>query len=311
MSAHTSSYKRCVSRANLVGVMILLITLCQYAIPAVFAGVLRLCGADIAAAFWGLPAMRYLWLYCLMYLLMTVVPLWLCTAYLLPPRPRRTTPPLRAGRTLRLVLFCVALCMLANIFATFLTDMLYALGLPSGDIPAISDGTLAVLLVDILVFALVPAVMEELLLRRVVLDTLRPLGDTPALLVSALLFGLLHGNLAQAPYACLMGLVLGGLYLHTSSLRPVIAVHAISNTLAVIMNYLRLYCTSATASLWGLVILVVVLMLGGISSFWLWRHPLDRKPTVVPEAPRALQHAPLLWGAVGILLLVLLLRLFL
>ncbi len=211
---------------------------------------------------------------------------------------------------MRLVLFSVALCMLANIFASFLTDLLYNLGLPSAAIPAMGDGSFAVLLFDIFVFALVPAVMEELLMRRVVLETLRPLGDTPALLLSALLFGLLHGNLAQAPYACLMGLVLGSLYLHTGALRPVIAVHAIANTLAVIMSYLRLYSPSATASLWGLVILVVVLMLGGLASFWLWRHPLGRKPLTVPDAPRAIRRAPILWIAVAVLVILLIVRLF-
>ena len=50
---------------------------------------------------------------------------------------------------------------------------------------------------------------EELLFRGFVLRTLRPYGKRFAILGSAFLFGLFHGNLLQTPYAFLMGLVLG------------------------------------------------------------------------------------------------------
>ncbi len=52
-------------------------------------------------------------------------------------------------------------------------------------------------------------VWEEILFRGYVLRTLRPYGKRFAVLGSALLFGLFHGNLLQTPYAVLMGLVLG------------------------------------------------------------------------------------------------------
>lgn len=52
-------------------------------------------------------------------------------------------------------------------------------------------------------------VWEELLFRGYVLRTLRPFGKRFAVLTSAVLFGLFHGNLLQTPYALLMGLVLG------------------------------------------------------------------------------------------------------
>jgi len=52
-------------------------------------------------------------------------------------------------------------------------------------------------------------VWEELLFRGYVLRTLRPYGKRFAILGSALLFGLFHGNLLQTPYAVLMGLLLG------------------------------------------------------------------------------------------------------
>lgn len=50
---------------------------------------------------------------------------------------------------------------------------------------------------------------EELMFRGWILRTLRPYGKRFAILGSAVLFGLFHGNLLQAPYALLVGLLLG------------------------------------------------------------------------------------------------------
>lgn len=50
---------------------------------------------------------------------------------------------------------------------------------------------------------------EEIVFRGYVLRSLQPFGKRFAIFGSALLFGLFHGNLLQAPYAILAGLVLG------------------------------------------------------------------------------------------------------
>ena len=52
-------------------------------------------------------------------------------------------------------------------------------------------------------------VTEEILFRGVVLRKLIPYGKRFAILCSAVTFGLFHGNLVQAPFAFLVGLVLG------------------------------------------------------------------------------------------------------
>lgn len=52
-------------------------------------------------------------------------------------------------------------------------------------------------------------ISEELLFRGLVLRSLRPYGKRFAILGSAFLFGMFHGNLLQAPYAFFVGLVLG------------------------------------------------------------------------------------------------------
>lgn len=52
-------------------------------------------------------------------------------------------------------------------------------------------------------------IAEEVLYRGLILRTLRPFGKRFAILTSAILFGMYHGNLLQTPYAVVLGLVFG------------------------------------------------------------------------------------------------------
>ena len=52
-------------------------------------------------------------------------------------------------------------------------------------------------------------IFEELLFRGIVMRSMEPYGKRISILLSALLFGFYHGNPVQAPFAFLVGLVLG------------------------------------------------------------------------------------------------------
>lgn len=52
-------------------------------------------------------------------------------------------------------------------------------------------------------------IFEEILFRGLLMRSLEPYGKRLSILVSALLFGFYHGNPVQAPYAALVGMVLG------------------------------------------------------------------------------------------------------
>lgn len=93
-----------------------------------------------------------------------------------------------------------------------------------------------------IVFALsitvAPAVLEELLFRGVILQSLRRFGDGFALVASSVLFALLHQNLVQGPNALLMGLVIGYFVLRTGSVMTGMLMHLVNNSLALVMLYL-------------------------------------------------------------------------
>lgn len=86
--------------------------------------------------------------------------------------------------------------------------------------------------------AIVPAIVEEFALRGVLLQSLRKYGDAFAVLASAILFGIMHGNMTQAPFAFILGAVLAILVIMTGSLWTSMAIHLINNTYSVFMNAL-------------------------------------------------------------------------
>ena len=87
------------------------------------------------------------------------------------------------------------------------------------------------------VFALVPAVCEELAFRGFILSGLEHQHRTrSAILLSALMFGFLHVLLSlfqQLFNATLLGIVLGLLAVRSRSILPGILFHFLNNALAV------------------------------------------------------------------------------
>ena len=81
----------------------------------------------------------------------------------------------------------------------------------------------------VLVIVVLAPAIEEFLFRRQLIDRMRAYGEKRAVILSALMFGLFHGNFSQMFYAFLLGLVLGYVYLRTGRLRYTIALHMIIN----------------------------------------------------------------------------------
>ena len=105
------------------------------------------------------------------------------------------------------------------------------------DIPDIIDVNLMTGLMrnpwGILVVTLVGPIAEELIFRGGILHHLMRGTKEPwvAILVSALVFALIHGNPAQMPGAFLLGILLGWTYVRSGSLLAPIFIHVFNNAL--------------------------------------------------------------------------------
>ena len=132
------------------------------------------------------------------------------------------------GKTFACFLFfCMGAQMLNTLWVTLL-EMLMNLGggsvMPVLEQVSGSSDTFSMFLYA----SVLAPVWEELLFRGWILRTLRPYGKRFAILGSAVLFGLFHGNLLQTPYALLVGLLLGYVAVEYSILWA-IALHTFNN----------------------------------------------------------------------------------
>ena len=82
---------------------------------------------------------------------------------------------------------------------------------------------------------LVAPFMEELLFRGVLLRKARRFGDRTAVVFTAVMFGLMHGNLNQFLYAVVIGLVLGYLAVRTNRILYNVLLHMTVNSFSMLL----------------------------------------------------------------------------
>ncbi len=109
-----------------------------------------------------------------------------------------------------------------------------------------------------------PALFEEAFCRGLVLKTLLPYGRRKALIVSALVFGLLHATPASMIYAFFGGLIFGSITLRTGSLMGSTVLHLLQNGFScVLMLLIRLVNTPQEQTAAG-VLLCAYLLIGAV-----------------------------------------------
>ncbi|WP_324293345.1 type II CAAX endopeptidase family protein [Lacrimispora defluvii] len=126
---------------------------------------------------------------------------------------------------------CIGALVAGNMAGQLLMSLISALtGRPMVNpiaevLKGLNTGTIFVIMV------VMAPVCEEVLFRKLIIDRIRRYGDKAAILVSAVIFGLCHGNFYQFFYAFGIGLVFGYIYTRTGRIRYTIAFHMIINFL--------------------------------------------------------------------------------
>lgn len=142
------------------------------------------------------------------------------------------------GTALPYFLFGIGFCAFANIAVSYAGQIFERFGfdysVDYGDNPKGFWGFVLVFIST----AVVPALVEEFACRGIVMGLLLKYGEGFALIVSSVIFGVMHGNFEQIPFAFLVGLILGLIRIKTGSLWVCVLVHAFNNLVSVIFNYL-------------------------------------------------------------------------
>lgn len=146
------------------------------------------------------------------------------------------------------ILVCVGITAFANVVSNMITSMFNGIGLPVSapdfDVP---KGVLG-FIISFLAIAVTPAFVEEFAFRGVYLGALKKYGKGFAVGVTAILFGLMHGNLAQIPFAFILGIAIGIAVIKTDSIWTGIIIHFINNGISVVLAQINEIFASAMVS---------------------------------------------------------------
>lgn len=130
----------------------------------------------------------------------------------------------------------IAVLIYAIAFIFFFGEPTTITELPGGT--SWDSSPVALILTFISICILTP-ISEELLFRGYILDAVNRLhGKWPAIIISSIIFGMVHFDPFTMGMATIGGVIYGWIRMRTGSLVPGIVAHAMWNTMALIVTYL-------------------------------------------------------------------------
>lgn len=140
------------------------------------------------------------------------------------------------GRGVKFAFICLFMMYAGNLVGNIITSLI---GLAMDSVVEnplmeyVSGGNLPI---QILFMVVLAPVIEEFIFRKQLIDRMGRYGGKTAVILSALMFGLYHGNFSQFFYAFALGLAFGYIYLNTGKLRYTIAAHMTINFLGSVFS---------------------------------------------------------------------------
>ena len=129
---------------------------------------------------------------------------------------------------------CLAGNYVTGLFVNAMDQIGVHLTSPEYEVPSGFAGRL----IYIVSIAVIPPLVEEFAIRGVIMQPLRRYGDKFAILASALVFAVLHGNLIQAPFALIAGNGIGYAVCITNSVWTGVLIHTANNLYSVILEFM-------------------------------------------------------------------------
>lgn len=260
------------------------------------------------------------------YLLFNAASVPICTAlpfvvYLAVQKLRRKEQlqylcfqPVGFGMGLLLVLAGLMLCLMANFPSILIQEFFSQFGYSAGDSASLMPEITSVplLLAELFSTAVVVPVMEELAFRGVLLSSLKRFGAGFAIVVSAVVFALVHLDISNVVFALIAGLVFGAIYYYTENLWLSILIHALNNGFAVLGSALP--ALTGVDEMWMQVVFMDIPVVAGLVAalvlliYFRKRLTLPGRsfraelPLTVRDGFAAFVRAPLMWVLIAFML---------
>ena len=152
------------------------------------------------------------------------------------PKSAPEKNPFGVGRFITTLLICFFLMYAGNLLGAGVNAGISAIfGIEvTNPLEEMIDGSSMFL--EVLITVVLAPVFEELIFRKLMIDRTRVYGERLAVVLSALLFGLFHGNFSQFFYAFALGLVFGYVYVRTGKYGITLGLHMIINLVGGIIS---------------------------------------------------------------------------
>ena len=202
------------------------------------------------------------------------------------------------------VLFGTSICTLSNLPADFVIALEQRMGF-SGSIPDLPlNGDPAVSVLFFFAMSVIPPLTEELIFRGAVLQGLRAFGDGFAIVGSAFLFAVYHGNFSQAVFAFPCGLVMAFAVVKTGNLWVSVAIHFLNNGISVALELIQYHMGHNIPALFNYYFVVsVVLGLAALIYLSVRDHSLFNLKRSASLLRPSQKFGTLVWNVGGVILL--------
>lgn len=131
----------------------------------------------------------------------------------------------------------IVVYLLNVLITTFFNAFLSAFGYKFSSGSGMQSYPVWLLFVNLFMTAVLPGICEETAHRGLLLNGFSGAGQRKALILSSILFGLLHLNIEQVFYATLIGLLAGYITCISNSIYPAMIIHFMNNTMSVLMGF--------------------------------------------------------------------------
>lgn len=138
--------------------------------------------------------------------------------------------------------------------------------------------------ISVIIAAVIPAIMEELVFRGIIFKGLKQKGYWFAIVVSSVMFFIVHLSLSSIIYPLIMGIIFCFIVQKTGNVVYSIIVHFCNNFLVLLIQYLQYAINKQiifTIDLWWEVLLVIIVaMLSLVTIWYIIKHCLNTNQSV-------------------------------
>lgn len=151
-------------------------------------------------------------------------------------KPLATRDGFNGGTMFKLMTLAIGLQTASSIIASIIASILKVFGLEPAPVDFSATESLAANILMYFYACLLGPVLEELLYRGVLLQSMRKYNEKFAIFLSAAIFGLMHQNYQQFILGFLIGIPLAVVTIKSGSIIPAIFTHIVVNTSGMFFN---------------------------------------------------------------------------